>query len=90
MVGSHLDVASVNKTIINIRQSITNHRAHEVFETLLKADAVIFAFPLYVFCVPGILTGFLEDYHKFYIEHEMLRGMPKYMLLSTADSPNRK
>lgn len=69
MVGSHLDEAAANKIFINIRQSIIKHKTQEDFETLSKADAVIIAFPLYVFCMPGILMRFLEDYHKFYIEH---------------------
>ena len=67
--GSHLDDAYA-KTFINVRKSILNHRTDEDFETLSKADAVIIAFPLYIFCMPGILIRFLQDYHKFLIEHK--------------------
>lgn len=28
-----------------------------------NADAIVIAFPLYVFCLPGVLMRFLEDYY---------------------------
>jgi putative NADPH-quinone reductase len=66
--GSHINDALCKKTFINIRQSFTMHKTYEDFEAISNADALIIAFPLYVFCMPGILTRFLEDYYKFYIK----------------------
>ncbi|HWP97328.1 MAG TPA: NAD(P)H-dependent oxidoreductase [Syntrophomonadaceae bacterium] len=67
-IGKHIDDATTNKFFINVRHSIAKHKTREDFETIFNADAVIIAFPLYIFCMPGILTRFLEDYYKFYIE----------------------
>ena len=64
----HIDEDANNKIIINIRQSIKKHKTQEDFVAISKADAIIIAFPLYIFCMPGILTRFLEDYYKFCTE----------------------
>ncbi|PKM88023.1 MAG: flavodoxin [Firmicutes bacterium HGW-Firmicutes-12] len=60
----------VDKAFINVRQSINKHQTLEDFEKISQADALIIAFPLYVFCLPGILMRYLEDFHKFYSDKE--------------------
>lgn len=70
MAGSHIDDTMFKKTFINIRQSLTMHKTHEDFEVISNADALVIAFPLYIFCMPGILTRYLEDYYKYYLENK--------------------
>lgn len=72
-----LEADGVHQTFINVRQSIAGHKTPEDFATLSQADAVIIAFPLYVFCLPGILMRFLEDYYKFYTESGISKGHAK-------------
>ena len=67
-VGSHIDEATANKYSISVRSSITKRKTQEDFDAISKADAVIITFPLYVFCLPGMLMRFLEDYQQHYIE----------------------
>jgi len=68
-VGSHIDEAAASKYFISVRQSITRHKTGEDFAVISKADAIIIAFPLYVFCLPGMLMRFLEDYQQYYMEN---------------------
>lgn len=64
MAGDSI-TGNVEKIFINVRQSINKHKTIEDFKKISQADALIIAFPLYVFCLPGILMRYLEDYHKF-------------------------
>lgn len=40
----------------------------EVFKKLANSDAIIIAFPLYYYCVPGMLADLLEQYYKYDIK----------------------
>lgn len=55
---------------INVRKSITKNMAERDFKTMLHADALIFVFPLYYFCLPGMLMRFLQDFYQYYNEHK--------------------
>ncbi len=37
----------------------------EAFSAMAESDAILLVFPLYFFCLPGILTRFLQDYAAF-------------------------
>jgi len=39
----------------------------EVFKKLANSDDIIIAFPLYYYCIPGILLNLLEQYYKYNI-----------------------
>lgn len=47
---------------IDVRKSILKKNTEHDYETMLKAGAIIFVFPLYIFCLPGLLTRFLQDF----------------------------
>lgn len=76
-IGSQIDETAAHKTFINVRQSIKKHKTMDDFAVIAQADAIIIIFPLYIFCVPGILMRFLEDYYKYYLEHEQTAAKPK-------------
>jgi multimeric flavodoxin WrbA len=50
---------------INVRQSFSTKQTAGDFGKMLGADALLFAFPLYFFCLPGMLMRFLQDYQQF-------------------------
>jgi len=66
MTGNQINADLFSKTFIDVRKSISTHKQAEDFATLSKADVIIISFPLYVFCMPGILTRFLVDYSNYY------------------------
>lgn len=66
MAGSQINADVFSKTFIDVRKSILTHNLLEDFKTLAKADVIIISFPLYYFCLPGILTRFLVDYYNYY------------------------
>ena len=68
MLSDRIGTDGVNKTIINVRQSLTKHQTRNDFGVISKADAIVIAFPLYIFCLPAMLTRFLEDYYHYYAE----------------------
>jgi len=71
MLDKYFDDNDTEKAIINVRKSVLEHQSESDFDTILKADAVVIAFPLYFFCLPGLLTRFLQDYHSYYFENEI-------------------
>lgn len=55
---------------INVRKSITKGQQELDFEKIIQADALVFIFPLYIFCLSGMLMRFLQDFYKYYNEHK--------------------
>ncbi len=53
---------------IQVRKSVSNRNSAD-FDLLLNADAIVFTFPLYIFCLPGILMRFLQDFHLYLKEN---------------------
>jgi len=53
------------KSYIHVTPSIHSGKVEEDFKTMSNADAIVIAFPLYVFCLPGVLMRFLEDYYSY-------------------------
>jgi Putative NADPH-quinone reductase (modulator of drug activity B) len=50
---------------VNVRKSITSGNRVQAFEAIRKADVMIITFPLYIFCLPGVLTRFLQDFDEY-------------------------
>lgn len=61
---------SIHVSRIHVRESILKGRAEPDFETMLHADVLVFLFPLYIFCLPGMLMCFLQDFSQYYNEHK--------------------
>ena len=55
---------------INVRQSVWKEETEEAFKEMLDADAMVMTFPLYFFCLPGMLMRFLQDYDHHRAEHK--------------------
>lgn len=62
---------------INVRKSISENRTESDFKTMLHGDALVFIFPLYVFCLPGMLMRFLQDFYQYYNQHKDQASSPK-------------
>ena len=70
MLGSRIRADQAQKATIDVRRSLAGGRTDQDFKALAQADSIVIAFPLYFFCLPGMLMRFLEDYHRFYLEAE--------------------
>ncbi|HZK86219.1 MAG TPA: flavodoxin [Desulfosporosinus sp.] len=86
MAASHIN-GDVCKTFIDVRNSISAHKLLEDFETLLKADVLIISFPLYVFCMPGMLTRFLADYYNYYTASGIVKNKVKVYAIVNCGFP---
>ena len=60
MAGDGVDIRH-----INVRKSEKSGQTAEDFAYMAQADAMLIIFPLYIFCTPGLLTRFLQDYYDF-------------------------
>lgn len=87
MAGSQINANVVSKTFIDVRKSISTHKLSEDFETLSKADVIIISFPLYYFCMPGILTRFLLDYYNFHTVSGNVRNNVKVYAIVNCGFP---
>ena len=47
---------------IPVRKTLLHHECETAFASLQDADAIVFIFPLYFFCLPAMLTRFLQDF----------------------------
>lgn len=87
LAGSQINDDLFNKTFIDVRKSISTHNLSEDFETLSKADVIIISFPLYVFCLPGILTRFLVAYYNYYTISGNVRNNVKVYAIVNSGFP---
>ena len=51
---------------IPVRHVMMHRNTEHAFRQLLEADAIVFIFPLYFFCLPAMLTRFLQDFAAAY------------------------
>ena len=65
MVTDKMATDKVNINNINVRTSMKEKDTDKDFELMLQADVIIFIFPLYVFCLPGILMRYLQDFNQY-------------------------
>ncbi|EGW40843.1 NAD(P)H-dependent oxidoreductase [Desulfosporosinus sp. OT] len=87
MAGSQIDSDLFSKTFIDVRKSFLTHNLTEDFQTLAKADVMIISFPLYYFCMPGMLTRFLVDYHNYYTASENIKNHVKVYAIVNCGFP---
>ena len=52
----------IDVSLINVRRAITHHETESAYELMQNADAIVMVFPLYFFCLPGMLTRILQDF----------------------------
>jgi hypothetical protein len=50
---------------INVRRSLAQNQTAGDYAYMSDADAMLIIFPLYIFCLPGILIRYLQDYYEF-------------------------
>ena len=53
---------------VNVRDSLAGKRTEEDFSAMLSSDALVLIFPLYIFCLPGILIRYLQDFYAYYAQ----------------------
>jgi hypothetical protein len=52
------------------------------FTAMKEADVLIFVFPLYFFCVPGMLMCFMKDYEAYSAQHSNGREQQVYAVVN--------
>jgi hypothetical protein len=62
MAERQMDPTRIHLTKIDVRHSLSKHSEKEDFLAISEAEAILIAFPLYFFCLPGMLMRFLMDY----------------------------
>jgi Flavodoxin-like fold len=52
--------------LINVQTSLKDKiKLQNDLEIMSQAEAIVICFPLYIYCMPGLLTRYLEEYHRF-------------------------
>lgn len=67
----------VNVSMIDVRKSFSGRQNEKSFGIMCEADALIFIFPLYIFCLPGMLMRFLQDYCRYREQRQESPRSPK-------------
>jgi multimeric flavodoxin WrbA len=60
--AKRFDQKSLETVRLDVRQSMKNNGCVQAYSIMRDADALLFVFPLYFFCAPGLLMRFLQDY----------------------------
>lgn len=55
--------------VISVRRTLQRNHTEEAFAEMAEAEALIIVFPLYIFCLPGILMRFLQLYRAYADAH---------------------
>ncbi|HEX3025796.1 MAG TPA: NAD(P)H-dependent oxidoreductase [Clostridia bacterium] len=87
MASKRLKDENTETTIIDVRRSFSRENTREDFEVITWANAIVIAFPLYFFCLPGMLTRFLEDYRDYLLETGNRNLHPKIYAIVNCGSP---
>lgn len=59
---AQMTAADISICRVNARKSILHDTCQADFQQMLTSDALVLTFPLYFFCLPGMLMRFLQDY----------------------------
>ena len=83
LLESRISAEQANKIMIDARSSLNRKQTAEDYALLSAADAIVIAFPLYIFCMPGLLTRYLENYyHDFLQSGRPLRQAKVYAIVN--------
>lgn len=86
-LNKFIDDKEYNKFFIDARQSINKKTLEDDFQSMIKADAIVIAFPLYIYCLPGVLGRFLEEYYDFAKNNEELNKKVKVYTIVNCGFP---
>ncbi len=53
---------SLDSRVICVRETLLHRQIEDAFAAVQNADAIVVIFPLYFFCMPAMLTRFLQDF----------------------------
>lgn len=65
MAKERFSSSGIQADIIDVRQTLTAQSCTPVYDAMREADGLLIVFPLYIFCMPAMLTRFLEDYAQY-------------------------
>jgi len=69
-------------SIIEVGKSILQKNQLQAYENMEKADAIVLAFPLYVYCLPGVLEEFLVGYRDYICNTGKVVGQKIYAIIN--------
>lgn len=72
---------------VNVRRLLTHKQTEGAYKTMREADALVFTFPLYFFCLPGMLMRFLQDYYAYTLENAGESGGPRVFAVVNCGFP---
>lgn len=64
-LGLRLPDTEYNKTVLTVRARVRGSYPEKMLESLARADAIVFVFPLHNYGLPGALMRLLEDYYQY-------------------------
>ena len=57
---------TLNTIVIPVRRALLHRETDQAFAVMANADAIVMVFPLYFFCMPSMLTRFMQDFTAAY------------------------
>lgn len=81
VLEQRLSSAGMSVKNICVRKNISADNEQD-FRSIMTADALVLLFPLYFYCLPGLLIRYLQDFYEFFERHkgETAGGLNIYAL----------
>ena len=86
-LNSYISDEQYSKCFIDVKHSSNKNNLENDFKNMKEADIIVIAFPLYVYCLPGLLTRFLEEYYLFMKNTEKLNKRVKVYAIVNCGFP---
>jgi putative NADPH-quinone reductase len=67
---------------IDVRKSMARKETENDYLAMMQADAIIFTFPLYIFCLPGLMMRFLQDFTEFRTANNDIKDKKVYAVVN--------
>ncbi len=85
-LSKFLDTSRVEATRISARARFAQSYPEEDLATLANADVVVFAFPLFVYCLSGAAIRLLEEWARFASRRPAARRARVYVIVNCASA----
>jgi multimeric flavodoxin WrbA len=86
-VSAGMNAADFHVDRLTVKAVVNGRYPHETLAVMANADAVVIAFPLFVYTLPGALTRFLEDFYSYAQEGERYNKRAKVFAIINCGFP---
>ncbi len=86
-VVKKINQKNIDVHFLQVKTSVKNGYAVENFRSMASADALVVAFPLFCYTLPGALTQLLEEYYEYFKHISRVKNNQKMYVIINCGFP---